>query len=126
MTPFGLYDFFQIVVWKKDSPPPRQWVLENVHGAAGICVMMADKVDEELLTAGELLPVQFQRATSSNGLETTVAGPSLKVVSTFSVGYDHFDLPAVRARDIRIGYTPNVLNDAGTLCPIPLLRILPS
>ncbi|KAJ9113023.1 hypothetical protein QFC22_006119 [Naganishia vaughanmartiniae] len=40
-----------IVAWEKDTPPPREWVLENVQAARGICVMMADKVDEELLAA---------------------------------------------------------------------------
>ncbi|KAI5449812.1 hypothetical protein NCC49_004024 [Naganishia albida] len=81
----------EIVAWNDASPPPRSWVLDNVKGAAGICVMMADKVDDELLDA---------------------AGPSLKVVSTFSVGYDHFDTSALRNRRIRAGHTPKVLNDA--------------
>ncbi|KAG7528526.1 hypothetical protein FFLO_06082 [Filobasidium floriforme] len=73
------------------DPPPRSWVLENIKGAAGICVMMADKANQELLDA---------------------AGPSLKVVSTFSVGHDHIDVNALQARDVRLGYTPDVLNDA--------------
>ncbi|GHJ85872.1 hypothetical protein NliqN6_2274 [Naganishia liquefaciens] len=82
---------YELVVWPETTPPPRSWVLDNVKDAAGICVMMADRVDDELLDA---------------------AGPNLKVVSTFSVGYDHFDTMAIKARNIRAGHTPGVLNDA--------------
>ncbi|KAJ9112887.1 hypothetical protein QFC19_000442 [Naganishia cerealis] len=81
----------EIVAWERDTPPSREWVLRNVNGASGVCVMMADAVNDELLEA---------------------AGPSLKIVSTFSVGYDHFDIAAVKAKGIRVGYTPNVLNDS--------------
>jgi len=40
------------------------------------------------------------------------AGPSLKVVSTMSVGYEHIHVQELAKRNIRIGYTPNVLTDA--------------
>lgn len=39
-------------------------------------------------------------------------GPSLKVVSTMSVGYDHIDLATAKEKNIQIGYTPDVLTDA--------------
>jgi glyoxylate/hydroxypyruvate reductase len=58
------------------------------------------------------------------------AGPSLKVVSTISVGFgkmiycllfsapykcsvEHVDLQALYRRKVRLGYTPDVLTDAG-------------
>lgn len=49
------------------------------------------------------------------------AGPSLKVVSTVSVGYDHISLEECWKRNILVGHTPNVLSDstadmAITLC----------
>lgn len=37
--------------------------------------------------------------------------PHLKVISSFGVGYDTFDLAFARERGIQIGYTPDVLND---------------
>jgi lactate dehydrogenase-like 2-hydroxyacid dehydrogenase len=37
--------------------------------------------------------------------------PRLRVISSFGVGYDQFDLAATRARGIPVGYTPDVLND---------------
>lgn len=37
--------------------------------------------------------------------------PNLKVISSFGVGYDTIDIAAAKARDIPVGYTPDVLND---------------
>ncbi|WPB57175.1 2-hydroxyacid dehydrogenase [Xylophilus sp. GOD-11R] len=37
--------------------------------------------------------------------------PDLKVISSLGVGLDAFDLPALKARGIQVGYTPEVLND---------------
>lgn len=37
--------------------------------------------------------------------------PNLRVISSFGVGYETFDLPCVRERGIPVGYTPDVLND---------------
>lgn len=38
--------------------------------------------------------------------------PNLKVVGNSAVGYNHVDLKACKERGIRVGYTPDVLNDA--------------
>lgn len=37
---------------------------------------------------------------------------SIKAIATFSVGYDHIDVPAARARGIAVTNTPDVLTDA--------------
>lgn len=37
--------------------------------------------------------------------------PNLKVVSTYSVGYDHIDVPEATKRGIYVCYTPGVLSD---------------
>jgi lactate dehydrogenase-like 2-hydroxyacid dehydrogenase len=37
--------------------------------------------------------------------------PSLKVISSFGVGFDKVDVAAAYKRGIMVGYTPNVLND---------------
>lgn len=42
---------------------------------------------------------------------TLAALPNLRVVSQFGVGLDALDLPALRARGVAVGYTPDVLND---------------
>ncbi|EPQ31461.1 uncharacterized protein PFL1_00796 [Pseudozyma flocculosa PF-1] len=74
-----------------EGPAPRDWLLENLKGVAGAIIMLSEKVDDEFLDA---------------------AGPSLKVISTMSVGYDHIDVAAVKKRGVRIGNTPHVLDQA--------------
>ncbi|KAF8531404.1 D-isomer specific 2-hydroxyacid dehydrogenase [Gautieria morchelliformis] len=78
-------------IWSENVPADRAWLLRQVQGATGLLVTLSEKVDEELLDA---------------------AGPSLKVVSTMSVGHDHISLPALAQRGIKLGYTPDVLTEA--------------
>ncbi|KAL0566281.1 hypothetical protein V5O48_015735 [Marasmius crinis-equi] len=90
-------DVMPILTERKDievlfSQPFVTSSLLNIHhGATGVLVMVTDIVNEELLEA---------------------AGPSLRVVSTMSVGYDHVDLKVIGKRGLRLGYTPEVLTDA--------------
>ena len=44
--------------------------------------------------------------------ETMRLAKNLKVISTYSVGFDHIDLKFAKERKIRVGYTPEVLTDA--------------
>ena len=37
---------------------------------------------------------------------------SIRALSTFSVGHEHIDLPAAKARGVMVSNTPNVLNEA--------------
>ncbi|PPQ93563.1 hypothetical protein CVT25_005555 [Psilocybe cyanescens] len=80
-----------LVLWDKEEPCPREWFLKNVPGASALVVLLSEKIDAELLDA---------------------AGPQLRVVSTMSVGYEHLDLKELAKRNIKIGYTPDVLTDA--------------
>lgn len=80
-----------IVLWPEDRIVDRSWLLKNIPGAAGVLVMLTDKIDKELLDA---------------------AGPSLRAASTMSVGYEHVDLSEISERGIRFGYTPDVLTSA--------------
>lgn len=48
-------------------------------------------------------------------------GESLKVVSCFSVGYDHLQVDELRKRGIRMGYTPGVLTEATAETAVTLL-----
>ena len=38
-------------------------------------------------------------------------GPQLKVVATHSVGYDHINQEVMKAKGIKVGYTPGILSD---------------
>lgn len=51
----------------------------------------------------------------------SLAGPQLKVIGTMSVGYDHIDLAECKARNIPVGYTPEVLTDATAELTVALL-----
>lgn len=86
-----------------EQAPSREWVLSNLKGVDGAVICLTERVDEEFLDA---------------------AGPSLKVISTMSVGYDHIDLALVKKRGIRVGNTPRVLDDAvAELCLLLALMV---
>ena len=55
-----------------------------------LLTLLTDRVDDELLDA---------------------AGPQLKVVSNFAVGFDNIDVPACTRRGIPVGNTPGVLTE---------------
>ncbi|MGC9332764.1 MAG: 2-hydroxyacid dehydrogenase [Anaerolineae bacterium] len=77
-------------VWTEEVPPPREVLLKKVRGIAGLLCLLTDEVDSELMDA---------------------AGPSLKVISNFAVGYDNIDVAAATARGIPVGNTPGVLTE---------------
>jgi lactate dehydrogenase-like 2-hydroxyacid dehydrogenase len=68
---------------------------------------------EELLAAAEGADALL--VTSVNKLDASFFArvpSSVKVIATFSVGYEHIDLAAAAARKIAIGNTPGVLTEA--------------
>ena len=77
-------------VWDGDLPPPRAALLGAIRGCDGVLTLLTDKVDDEFLDA---------------------AGPQLKVVSNYAVGYDNVDVPACTARGVAVGNTPGVLTE---------------
>lgn len=57
------------------------------------------------------------RGVATNGhsgcaLEILAALPKLEIIASYGVGYDAIDIPACKARGIRVANTPDVLNDA--------------
>jgi lactate dehydrogenase-like 2-hydroxyacid dehydrogenase len=78
------------VVWPDDLPPPRDELLRAVAGCDGVLTLLTDRVDDEFLDA---------------------AGPQLKVVSNYAVGFDNVDVPACTRRGIPVGNTPGVLTE---------------
>jgi glyoxylate reductase len=61
-----------------------------------------------LADADALLPTPRERITA----EVLAASPSARIVASHSVGVDHVDLAACRARGILVTNTPDVLTDA--------------
>jgi glyoxylate reductase len=79
-----------VKLWTEDRPIPREMLIEEAQGVDGLLVMLTEKVDDALLEAL----------------------PSVKAVSTMSVGVDHIDLNACKSRGIPVGHTPDVLTEA--------------
>jgi lactate dehydrogenase-like 2-hydroxyacid dehydrogenase len=80
----------EVDLWEDELPPPRDELLRRVAGMDGLLSLLTDTVDDALLDA---------------------AGPQLKVVSNFAVGYDNIDVPALTRRRIPGGNTPGVLTE---------------
>src|SRR5437867_2392305 len=79
----------EMKLWEDELPPPREVLLREVSGIDGLLSLLTDKVDAELMDAG----------------------PRLKVISNYAVGFDNIDIAAATARRIPVGNTPGVLTD---------------
>ncbi|MEK7233108.1 MAG: D-glycerate dehydrogenase [Elusimicrobiota bacterium] len=85
-----LKSHFEIEHHNKATAIPRKRLLKSVKDKDGLLCLLTDKIDPELLAAA----------------------PRLKAVSTFSVGYDHIDVPACKARGVAVTNTPGVLTES--------------
>ena len=83
-----------------EVPRKRAELLEHVRGAAAIVADPTVPVDKELLEA---------------------AGPSLRLVANFAVGYDNVDLEACRERGVVVTNTPDVLTNATAELAVALM-----
>ncbi len=78
-------------IWEAQMPPPRHELLRRIAGCEGVLTLLTEQVDGEFFDA---------------------AGPQLKVVSNFAVGYNNIDVAEAMRRGIQVGHTPGVLTDA--------------
>ncbi len=83
-------DACELDLWTDELPPPRDELLRRSAGMDGLLTLLTDRVDAELLDA---------------------AGPQLKVVSNYAVGFDNLDVPELTRRRIPAGNTPGVLTE---------------
>lgn len=77
-------------VWEGELPPPRDELLRAIEGCEGVLTLLTDRVDDEFLDR---------------------AGPQLKVVSNYAVGFDNVDVAACTRRGVAVGNTPGVLTE---------------
>ncbi len=84
----------------EDTPRTGAEVVRLAEGAHAVLCCPAEKLDAATIAA---LP------------------DTVKVIGTFSVGYDHIDMPAARARGIAVVNTPDVLSTATAECALLLL-----
>ena len=78
-------------IWPEQLPPPRDVLLAKVRGCQGVVTLLTDKVDSEFMDA---------------------AGPQLKVVSNYAVGFNNIDVAEATRRGVRVCNTPGVLTEA--------------
>ncbi len=83
-------DCCQAEVWQGELPTPREILLNKVKEVEGILALLTDLIDREVMEA---------------------AGPGLKVISNFAVGFDNVDIAEATKRGIPVGNTPGVLTD---------------
>jgi len=79
-----------VTVHGAEEPPNSDELMEQVSDKDGIICLPGDKIDKTLMGAAS----------------------NLKVISTFSVGFEHIDVKEATKRGIYIGYTPGILTDA--------------
>ena len=79
-----------VTIWPDELPPPRAELLRAIEGCDGVLTLLTDRVDDEFLDR---------------------AGPQLRVVSNFAVGFDNIDVAACTRRKIPVGNTPGVLTE---------------
>ncbi len=88
-----LYDAFgeeSVSIFSEDRVIHRDELLESVKGIDALLPILTETIDAELLDA---------------------AGPQLKIVANYAVGYNNIDVPAATERKIPITNTPGVLTE---------------
>jgi glyoxylate reductase len=82
---------YEVVVGPSEEPYEYEELAALVSGADAIVALLIDRIDDALFDA---------------------AGPQLKVVANFAVGYDNIDLAAAARRGVSVSNTPEVLTEA--------------
>ncbi|HEX7039112.1 MAG TPA: D-glycerate dehydrogenase [Trueperaceae bacterium] len=80
-----------VEVHDSDEAIPREELLRRAAGASALITLVSERVDDELLDA---------------------AGPALRVVANYAVGYDNVDVAACARRGVAVANTPDVLTEA--------------
>lgn len=81
---------YEIEIHSGKIPIPKTKLLSKIRSIEGLICFPYDKIDSDLIDNAK----------------------NLKVISTYSVGFDHIDTQYAIKKKIRIGYTPEVLTDA--------------
>ena len=81
---------YQIEVHSGKIPIPKNILKNKIETIDGLICFPYDKIDKKMIDSAT----------------------NLKVISTYSVGFDHIDINHAIKKKIRVGYTPEVLTDA--------------
>lgn len=88
--PALLAEAFSVRGSHEDRSPSREELLAGVPGAQAILCLILDRIDAEVMEA---------------------AGPGLRVISNYGVGFDNIDVKAATEREILVTNTPDVLTE---------------
>ena len=81
---------YDIEIHSGKIPIPKTKLRSKIREIDGLICFPYDNIDKEIIKEGK----------------------NLKVISTYSVGFDHIDTEYAKKKKIRVGYTPEVLTDA--------------
>jgi len=81
---------YQIEIHSGKIPIPKSKLRSKIKEVDGLICFPYDKIDKQMIDCAQ----------------------NLKVISTYSVGFDHIDTEYAKEKKIRVGYTPEVLTDA--------------
>ena len=81
---------YQIEIHSGKIPISKTKLRTKIGNVEGLICFPYDKIDSDLIDIAK----------------------NLKVISTYSVGFDHIDTQYAKKKKIRVGYTPEVLTDA--------------
>ena len=81
---------YQVEVHKGKIPIPQSKLRSKIKDVDGLICFPYDVINKETMDFAK----------------------NLRVISTFSVGFDHIDTKYAKEKKIRVGYTPEVLTDA--------------
>ncbi|HOV33584.1 MAG TPA: D-glycerate dehydrogenase [Candidatus Hydrogenedens sp.] len=79
-----------VKIYEGDIPIPREELLKEVKIVEGLLCLLTDKIDSEVMDA---------------------AGPQLKIIANYAVGFDNIDVAAATKRKIVVTNTPGVLTE---------------
>jgi glyoxylate reductase len=88
-----LWDAFgreAVTIYPEDRVIPREELLKGVRGVDALLCILTDAINDEVLEA---------------------AGPQLRIVANFAVGYNNIDVPACTKRGVPVTNTPGVLTE---------------
>jgi len=85
-----LRERYDVEVSDYDGIIPREMLLEKVKGADALLSLLTDNIDAEVMDA---------------------AGPNLKIIANYAVGYNNIDVEEATKRGIMVTNTPGVLTE---------------
>lgn len=85
-----LREYCEVEVNPRENPPSKGELIDRVRDKHALLCLLTDRIDGEVMDAA----------------------PNLRVISTYSVGYDHIDVGEATRRGIYVTNTPGVLTDA--------------